>query len=59
MEWIDTTYIIDNYDFGAYFTHIVDALVQRGYTRKNNIFGAPYDFRRGPSEFYRFLIISF
>lgn len=50
MEWIDETYIIDKYDFGAYYTHVVDSLVGKGYVRKTNMFGAPYDFRRGPSK---------
>lgn len=50
MEWIDTTYIVQNYDFGAYYTYIVNALVTKGYQRGKNIFGAPYDFRKGPSK---------
>lgn len=50
MEWVDETYIVDHYDFGAYFDHIVEALVDKGYERSTNIFGAPYDFRRGPSK---------
>lgn len=35
----------------AYFYDITQALVDMGYKRKESIFGAPYDFRRGPSEF--------
>lgn len=50
LEWIDTTPLIDRFDFGAYFFHIVDALVNRGYNRGETLFGAPYDFRKGPSN---------
>lgn len=49
MEWIDTTYIVQNYDYGAYYTFIVKALLNVGYQRDINLFGAPYDFRKGPS----------
>lgn len=51
MEWIDSTYIIQNHDFGAYYTYIVTALANKGYERGKHIFGAPYDFRKGPSKF--------
>lgn len=51
MEWIDTTYIVQNYDYGAYYTYIVNALVDKGYQRGKHLFGAPYDFRKGPSKF--------
>lgn len=50
LEWVDTTPIIDRYDFGAYFYHIAYALIDRGYSRGNTLFGAPYDFRKGPSK---------
>lgn len=50
MEWVDTTPVVDNYDFGQYFYPIVNSLVNRGYVRGENIFGAPYDFRKGPSK---------
>lgn len=48
IEWIDTSPLkyIDN---GAYFEHITKALTNRGYIREKNLFGAPYDFRKGPS----------
>lgn len=50
LEWVDTTPIADRYDFGAYFYYIVEALVNRGYVRgADMMFGAPYDFRKGPS----------
>ncbi|XP_055295032.1 phospholipase A2 group XV-like [Sitodiplosis mosellana] len=42
MEWI--------WIFGAYFNYISEALVNRGYIRGKNLFGAPYDFRKGPNE---------
>lgn len=54
MEWIDSTPFISNYDFGAYFTFIVEALVYRGYRRGENLFGAPYDFRKGPCAYMKF-----
>lgn len=41
MEWI--------WIFGAYFNHIAEALIERGYIRGENLFGAPYDFRKAPS----------
>lgn len=51
MEWVDTTPIVSRYDYGAYFHYISDALINRGYERGLTLFGAPYDFRRGPSEY--------
>lgn len=51
MEWVDSTPVVDNYDYGAYFHYIAAALVKRGYVRGDTLFGAPYDFRKGPSEF--------
>lgn len=50
MEWIDPSVYTRNYDFGAYFTYIADSLVSNGYVRGRTLFGAPYDFRRGPSK---------
>lgn len=35
---------------GAYFKEIGNALVKNGYVRGLSIRGAPYDFRKGPSE---------
>lgn len=35
--------------FGAYFKYIAESLVRRGYVRGESLFGAPYDFRKGPS----------
>lgn len=50
IEWLDTTPIIDHLDSGAYFYHISHAMTNRGYARGKTIFGAPYDFRKGPSK---------
>lgn len=50
VEWIDPNVLTRNLDFGAYFTTIVDSLLTNGYERMTTLFGAPYDFRRGPSE---------
>lgn len=33
-----------------YFDSLVKQLVEFGYTRNKNVFGAPYDFRRAPNE---------
>ena len=41
MEWI--------WIFGPYFNFISEALVKHGYIRGINLFGAPFDFRKGPS----------
>lgn len=45
LEWIGGDY------FGACYYFIVDTLVKNGYVRDKNLFGAPYDFRKGPSRF--------
>lgn len=37
--------------FLTYYHHIVNKLVKMGYTRNNNIKGAPYDFRKIPCNF--------
>lgn len=50
MEMVDNTPVVDNYDYGAYFYAIATALVRRGYVRGDTLFGAPYDFRKGPSK---------
>lgn len=57
MEWVDDS-LIKNYDFGAYFTYIAEALVKRRYVRGETLFGAPYDFRKGPSEFNFKILLS-
>lgn len=51
LEWVDTTWVVDRYDFGAYYYYISEALIDRGYARGYTLFGAPYDFRRGPSQY--------
>lgn len=50
LEWVDTTPLVDRVDFGAYFYYIAEALVNRGYARGYTLYGAPYDFRKGPSK---------
>lgn len=50
MEFVDPTPIINYIDFGYYFYNIITALTANGYDRQKNIYGAPYDFRKGPSE---------
>lgn len=50
IEWIDSVPVFDHIEFGAYFNHVVDALIGRKYVRGENLFGAPYDFRKGPSK---------
>lgn len=49
MEYVDATFL-QNYDCGEYYYGIVIALSNRGYERGVHIFGAPYDFRKGPSK---------
>lgn len=49
MEWIDPSTFTRKYDFGAYFTYLVDNLIANGYERLKSLFGMPYDFRKGPS----------
>lgn len=46
VEWLDPTKLSP----GAYFKDIGNALVAMGYQRDFNIKGAPFDFRKGPSE---------
>lgn len=50
IEWIDSTPIVDHFDSGAYYYHLAHALTNRGYVRGKNLFGAAYDFRKGPSK---------
>ncbi|XP_014259587.1 group XV phospholipase A2 [Cimex lectularius] len=46
VEWLDPTKLSP----GAYFKDIGNALVEMGYERNVSIKGAPFDFRKGPSE---------
>lgn len=55
IERIDGTSVLNHIGFGAYFNQIADALVKHGYIRGKTLFGAPYDFRRGPSKSTFFL----
>lgn len=47
VEWLDPS----RESAGAYFNTIADALVGVGYVRNLSIRGAPYDFRKAPSEY--------
>ena len=44
LEWL-------SHFFAAYFYKITQALVDKGYVRGQSVLGAPYDFRKGPSNF--------
>lgn len=50
MDTIDKTFF-NNYDYGIYFMNIIAALSAHGYNSNQNMYGAPYDFRKGPSRF--------
>ena len=54
------TFLMSVYDFSAsYFNPIVDFLVKNfSYVRGQNIRGAPYDFRKAPSEFSQFVVVA-
>lgn len=49
VEWLDPS--LTKSLAGAYFKDIANALVQHGYERNITLRGAPYDFRKGPSEY--------
>ncbi|KAF6215000.1 hypothetical protein GE061_009748 [Apolygus lucorum] len=46
VEWLDPSKL----SAGAYFRDIGNALVSIGYERNVSLRGAPFDFRKGPSE---------
>lgn len=50
MDMVDTTPWVNQFDYGYYFYSIIQALANRGYDRVKNMYGAPYDFRKGPSN---------
>lgn len=52
VEWLDPSHD----KTGAYFNSIADALVKIGYVRNVSIRGAPYDFRKAPSELLIFIL---
>lgn len=49
IETIDSSMGSSFHSFSDYFKFIADALVERGYVRGVSLFGAAYDFRKGPS----------
>lgn len=51
MGLVDPTPVVNYVDYGYYFYYIIEALTANGYDRQKNMFGAPYDFRKGPSEY--------
>lgn len=42
---------------GRYFFTIVQALVDWGYTRDDDVRGAPYDWRKAPSQYLHDLFV--
>lgn len=46
LEYLDPS----RHSVGMYFFTIVQALVEKGYTRDDDIRGAPYDWRKAPNE---------
>jgi lysophospholipase III len=46
VEWLDPSLA----STGSYFKDIGNALVGMGYKRSQSMRGAPYDFRKAPSE---------
>lgn len=46
VEWINPTKL----NAGAYYKDIANLLVKMGYERGKSIRGAPYDFRKAPSN---------
>jgi lysophospholipase III len=47
VEWLDPSHA----SVGSYFRTVGNALVKLGYERGKSIRGAPYDFRKAPSEY--------
>lgn len=54
VEWLDPSQVSPS----AYFTKIVDEFLALGYQRGVNLRGAPYDFRKAPSENLGVVVIN-
>lgn len=48
VEWIDPS----RASAGAYFKDVANMLTNLGYERNVSLRGAPYDFRKGPSNIF-------
>lgn len=48
VEWLDAS----KWSVSFYYSKIVEALVTWGYSRKKNIVGAPFDWRKSPSKVF-------
>lgn len=53
VEWLDSSKI----SYGLYYAAIAENATGWGYTRKKDIRGAPYDFRKAPSNSYQYLLL--
>ncbi|CAH1400260.1 unnamed protein product [Nezara viridula] len=47
VEYVDSK---SSFSVGGYMNTLCGAIVDLGYTRTTNLYAAPYDFRKGPSE---------
>ncbi len=54
VEWIDPSKASE----GTYFKDIADMLTLLGYEGGISLRGAPYDFRKGPSNIFAFIEVA-
>lgn len=47
LEYLDPT--LKSID-SSYFSNIIEKLTEKGYVRGKSVYGAPYDFRKGPKS---------
>lgn len=52
VEYVDSAKLAGT----SYFDQLVHQLVDLGYERNKNIFGAPYDFRKAPNELQDYFV---